>query len=120
MAPIAAEDGQRHYDAQAQVAQRFYREAIDKDAMTTSPRGDQDALRQCASPWAEVGPAVRPLLGAAQRTVRGTRPGGRPGEESGREQRTADDEQSKARREDDPDRAEEHRQASEGAGRQER
>jgi len=33
-----AEDGQRRYDAQAHVADRFYREAIDKDLMTTSPR----------------------------------------------------------------------------------
>ena len=89
--------------------------------MTTSPRGDQDALRQCASPWAEVDPErFGPYLERLNARFEELDQEADRGEESGREQRTADDEQSKARREDDPQRAEEHRQASEGAGRQER
>lgn len=51
-----AEEAQRRYDAQAQLAERFYREAIDKDLMTTPPRADQDALRHGARQWAEVDP----------------------------------------------------------------
>ncbi len=51
-----AEEGQRRYDAQAQVAERFYREAIDKDLMVSSPRAEQDALRQGAQEWAELDP----------------------------------------------------------------
>jgi hypothetical protein len=31
-----AEEGQRRYDAQAQVAERFYREVIDQDLMLTA------------------------------------------------------------------------------------
>ncbi len=111
-----AEDGRRRYDAQAQVADRFYREAIDTDLMTTSQRVDQVALRQGAQQWAELdpdrfGPCADRLnerfeelgLEEARR------------EEAGQEQRTAGEEQAKAERENDPEKAEEHREASDGA-----
>jgi len=65
-----AEEGQRRYDAQTLVAERFYREALDQDLMTTAPRADQDALRQGAQGVGRVGPRqVRPVLGAAERAA---------------------------------------------------
>jgi len=111
-----AEDGRRRYDAQAQVADRFYREAIEKDLMTSLPRADQDVLRHGAQQWAELdperfGPYADRLnerfeeldLEEARRA------------ETGQEQLTTDAEQTKAEHEDDPEKAEEHRQTSEGA-----
>ncbi len=111
-----AEDGQRRYDAQAQVAERFYREAIDTDLMTTSPRVDQDALRQGAQQWAELDPdRFGPYADRLNERFEELGLEEARREEAGREERTADEEQSKAEREDHPDKAEEHRQASEGA-----
>ncbi len=111
-----AEDGQRRYDAQAQVAERFYREAIDKDLMTTSPRADQDVLRQGAQQWAELDPdrfgPYADRLNARFEEL-GLEEARR--EEAGREERTAAEEQAKAERENDPAKAEEHRHASDGA-----
>ncbi len=111
-----AEDGQRRYDAQAHVADRFYREAIDKDLMTTSPRVDQDALRQGAQQWAKLDPerfgqyADRLNARFEELDLEATRR-----EEAGQQQRTTDAKRTKAEREDDPEKAEEHRQASDGA-----
>jgi len=111
-----AEDGRRRYDAQAQVAERFYREAIDKDLMTTSPRADQDVLRQGAQQWAELDPdrfgPYADRLNARFEELdleEGRR------EEAGQAQLTADAEQVKAERENDPEKDEEHRHASDGA-----
>lgn len=106
-----AEEGQRRYDAQAQVAERFYREAIDTDLMTTSPRVDQEALRKGAQQWAELDPdrfgpyADRLNERFAELDL----------EEARREQRTAEAERVGSERESNPDKAEERRQASEGA-----
>jgi hypothetical protein len=108
-----AEEGQRRYDAQAQVAERFYREAIDQDLMTTPPRADQDTLRQGALQWAELDPdrfgPYSERLNARREELdqEATRR-----EEASQEQRTAEEQESKARREDGPEKAEEHRQAS--------
>jgi hypothetical protein len=116
-----AEDGQRRYDAQAQVAERFYREAIDTDLMTTSQRVDQDALRQGSQQWAELDPdrfgpyADRLNERFEELGLEEARRGEAGREEAGREERTADEEQAKAERADNPEKAEEHRQASEGA-----
>jgi len=111
-----AEDGQRRYDAQAQVAERFYREAIDTDLMTTSPRVDQDALRQGAQQWAELDPdRFGPYADRLNERLEELDMEQGRRAEAGREERTANEEQTKAEREDNPEKAEEHRQASEGA-----
>lgn len=111
-----AEEGQRRYDAQAQVAERFYREAIDTDLMTTSARADQDALRQGAEQWAELDPdRFSPYSERLNAQVEELDEETTRREEAGQEQRTAEEQESTARREEDPEKAEEHRQASETA-----
>jgi len=111
-----AEDGQRRYDAQAHVAEQFYREAIDKDLITTSPRPDQDALRQGAQQWAELDPdRFGPYADRLNERFEELHLEQARRDEAGQEQLTADAEQTKADREDDPEKAEEHRQASDGA-----
>lgn len=114
---LEAEESQRRYDAQAQVAERFYREAIATDVMATSPRADQDALRQSAQQWAELdpdrfGPSSQRLTARFEELDQET---GRR-EEAGQEQRTVEEQETKARVEkEDPDKAQEHRDASEAA-----
>jgi hypothetical protein len=111
-----AEDGQRRYDAQAQIAERFYREAIDTDLMTTSPRVDQDALREGARQWAELDPdRFGPYADRLNERFEELGLEEARREEASQEQLTADTEQAKVEREDNPEKAEEHRQASEGA-----
>jgi len=111
-----AEDGQRRYDAQAQVAEQFYREAIEKDLMTSLPRDGQDAVRDGARQWAELDPdrfgpyADRLNQRRAELDMEQARR-----EEAGREERAADAEQTKSEREDSPEKTEAHRQGSEGA-----
>lgn len=112
-----AEEGQRRYDAQAQVAERFYRETLDKDLIATSPRADQDALRQGAQEWAELdpdrfGPYSERLSTrfdeldqeAARRQV------------AGQEQRTGEEHKSRARAEAEPTKAEAGGEAGGHAG----
>jgi len=111
-----AEEGQRRYDAQAQVAERFYRKTLDKDLMATSPRADQDALRQGAQEWAELdpdrfGPYSERLTARFEEL---DQEAGRR-HEGGEEQRIATEEESKARIEEDPEKAAERRQASKAA-----
>ncbi len=111
-----AEDGRHRYDAQAPVAERFYREAIDTDLMTTSQRVDQDALRHGAQQWAELDPdRFGPYADRLNERLEelGLEEARRA--EASREQLTANKEQGKAERQADPEKAEEHREASEGA-----
>ncbi len=111
-----AEDGQRRYDAQAQVADRCYREAIDTDLMTTSPRADQEALREGARQWAELDPdRFGPYADRLNERFEELGLEEARREEASQEQRTTDTEQAKVEREDNPEKAEEHRQASQGA-----
>ncbi len=111
-----AEDGRRRYDAQAQVADRFYREAIDKDLMTSLPRVDQDAVRHGAQQWAELDPErFGPYADRLNERLEELDMEQGRREEAGRQERSADVEQAKSEREDNPEQAEEHRQASEGA-----
>ncbi len=111
-----AEEGQRRDDAQALVAERFYREAVDTDLLAKWPGVDQDALRDGARQWAELdperfGPYAERLNDRLEQL--GLEDARR--EEASREQRTATEEQARAEREADPEKAEESRQASEGA-----
>ncbi len=111
-----AEQGQRRYDAQAQSAERFYREAIDKDLMTTSPRADQDALRQGAQQWAELNPdRFGPYADRLNERLEELGLEEARRDEASRHQLTANEEQARAEHQPDPEKAEERRQGSEGA-----
>lgn len=106
-----AQEGQRRYDAQAQVAERFYRETLDKDLMATSPRADQDALRQGAQEWADLdpdrfGPYSERLTARFEEL---DQEAGRR-QVAGHEQRIAEEQKGKARHQENPETAKEHRQ----------
>ncbi len=111
-----AEEGQRRYDAQALVADRCYREAVDTDLLAKWPGVDQDALREGARQWAELDPdRFGPYADRLNERFEELGLEEARREEASREQLTANEEQGKAERQADPEKAEEHRQASQGA-----
>jgi len=111
-----AEEGQRRYDAQALVAERFYREAADTDLLAKWPGVDQVALRDGARQWAELDPdRFGPYADRLNERLEELGLEEARREEASREQRTANEEQATAEREADPEKADESRQASDGA-----
>jgi len=103
-----AEEGQRRYDAQAQVAERFYRQALDQDLLTTAARADQDALRHGAQQWAELDPdRFGPYSERLNARLEELDQEASNREEARQEQRTAEEQESKAKGEEDPEKAKE-------------